>query len=52
MCRGAKYSVGSLRKHVAYAEIDKELFDLLQSVDMRAKFRVLLISTYLNNKNS
>lgn len=46
---GAKYSIGSLRKNVAYAEIDSELFALMQSEDTRAELRVLLISTYLND---
>lgn len=48
---GAKYSVGSLRKNVAYAEIDKELFELFQSEYARAKIKVLLISTYLSDKH-
>lgn len=46
---GAKYSIGSIRKHIAYAQIDQELFELMQSEDARAKLRVLLISTYLND---
>lgn len=48
---GAKYSIGSLRKNIAYAEIDKELFELLLSEDTRAKVRILLITTYLSDKH-
>lgn len=44
------YAVGSIRKQGIYAEIDEKLFELLQSAEIRAKIRVLLISTYLNNK--
>ena len=44
------YAVGSVRKQGIYAEIDDKLFELLQSAEVRAKIRVLLISTYLNNK--
>ena len=45
---GSKYSVNNLRKQVSYAEIDEELFELLNSEDTRAKFREILIATYLN----
>ncbi len=45
----AKYSVGSIRANIAYAEIDTELFALMQNEDARAQLRVLLISTYLND---
>ncbi|MFR9545682.1 MAG: hypothetical protein SNJ29_08915 [Rikenellaceae bacterium] len=45
----AKYSVGSIRANIAYAEIDTELFALMQDEDARAQLRVLLISTYLND---
>ncbi len=48
---GAKYSIGSIRKNIAYDEIDAELFKLMQDKDTRAQLRVLLISTYLNNSN-
>ena len=45
--QGGKYSVVNLREQVAYAEIDKELFEMLQDKEVRAKIRVLMISTYL-----
>ncbi len=48
---GAKYSVGSLQKNVAYAEIDRDLFELLQSEEARSMFRDLLIAKYLNDKH-
>lgn len=44
------YSTSSLRQNIAYAQIDKELFELLQNPNARAKLRVLLISTYLNDQ--
>ena len=47
--RGSMYSVNNLRKQVKYAEIDRELFELLQSDDTRARLRVLLVSTYLQD---
>ena len=34
----------------ALAAIDDELFDLLQDSNVRAKLRVVLISTYLDNQ--
>ena len=43
------YSIKGLRKQYRHAEIDSELFELLQNSDVRARLRVLLISTYLNN---
>lgn len=46
---GAKYSVGNLRKNVAHAEIDEELFELLQSEDVRTKVKALLITKYLSD---
>ena len=39
----------NLRKQVKYAEIDRELFELLQSDDTRARLRVLLVFTYLQD---
>ena len=47
---GSMYSVNNLKKQVKYSEIDSELFELLQTEDMRAKLRVLLIATYLKNR--
>ena len=44
------YSVKKLREQYRYAEIDTELFKLLKNEDARARLRVLLISTYLNNR--
>lgn len=49
--QGSPYSLTNLRKHVKYAKIDQELFDLLLSEDVRAKFRVLLITTYFGDKH-
>lgn len=42
------YSKKNLREHIAYAIIDKELFDLLKDSNVRAKLRVTLISIYLS----
>ena len=44
------YSIKGLRKQFRYAEIDNELFKLLKDEDARARLRVILISTYLNNR--
>ena len=44
------YSVNNLRKQVKYAEIDSELFELLQYDDSREKIKGLLLNTYLNDK--
>jgi putative restriction endonuclease len=44
------YSVKAMRKAFAYAEIDEELFVLLQNMDARAMLRVVLINTYLSNQ--
>jgi putative restriction endonuclease len=41
------YTLSTLRTQYAYAEIDPELFHLLQNADQRAKLRVQLISEYL-----
>jgi predicted restriction endonuclease len=41
------YSVGTMRNNFRGAKIDTELFDLLHDEDVRAKLRVVLISTYL-----
>ena len=48
--KGNPYSVGTIRKNIRYAEIDNELFELLQNEDVRTKLRVLLIGTYLQNQ--
>ena len=48
--RKPTYSVKKLREQYRYAEIDTELFKLLKNEDARARLRVLLISTYLNNR--
>ena len=39
-----------MNEAIDYAIIDKELFDILQDCCVRAKFRVLLISCYLNSE--
>ena len=44
------YSMSNLRKQIAYARIDNELFELLKNPNVRAKLRVVLISTYLDNQ--
>lgn len=44
------YSMSNLRNHIAYARIDKELFELLKNPNVRAKLRVVLISNYLDNQ--
>lgn len=44
------YSTTNLRKNIAYAQIDKELFELLKDLNVRAKLRVTLICTYINNQ--
>lgn len=44
------YSLTNLRKNIAYAQIDDELFNLLKDQSVRAKLRVVLIATYLNNQ--
>lgn len=49
--RGSMYSVANLRKMVRYAEIDRELFEIFMDEDARAKFRTLLISTYLGGRS-
>ncbi len=45
----SNYSISNLRKNIAYARIDEELFELLKNPNVRAKLRVVLISTYLDN---
>lgn len=42
------YSVKSLGKF-CYAELDRDLYDLLQNESIRAHLRVILISKYLNS---
>lgn len=44
------YSLKGLRGQFRYAEIDNELFEFLKDDDARARLRVILISTYLNNR--
>lgn len=44
-------SVKRIRELYQYAEIDQELFDLLQNQEARAILRTHLISTYLNNQH-
>ena len=41
--QGNPYAPGTTRKLIRYAEIDKELFELLQDETNRAKLRVMLI---------
>ena len=45
--QGNPYAPGTTRKLIRYAEIDKELFDLLQNEPNRAKLRTTLIKHYL-----
>ena len=44
---GNPYAPSTTRKLIRYAEIDKELFGLLQDETNRAKFRTTLIKHYL-----
>lgn len=44
------YSLSNLRRNIAYARIDEELFEILKNQNARAKLRVILISTYINNQ--
>lgn len=46
----SSYSVSSIRKEIAFAAIDDKLFELLKDSNVRAKLRVVLISTYLDNQ--
>ena len=45
--QGRPYALSTTRRLIRYAEIDQELFDLLQSESNRAKLRVTLIKNYL-----
>ncbi len=45
--QGNPCAPGTTRKLIRYAEIDKELFDLLQDETNRAKLRTTLIKNYL-----
>ena len=45
--KSRSYSTKALREEFSYAVIDEELFALLQSEDVRAKLRTLLIGKYL-----
>ena len=49
--QGSLYSVNNLRKQVKYAEIENQLYILLQSEDTRAELRTILINTYLNDNH-
>ncbi len=44
------YTIKSMRRAFAYAEIDGMLFQLLRNSDARAMLRVVLINTYLTNQ--
>lgn len=46
----SNYSLSNLRKNIAHARMDEELFELLKNPNVRAKLRVVLISMYLNNQ--
>lgn len=46
----SNYSLPHLRKNIAYARMDEELFDFLKNPNVRAKLRIVLISTYLDNQ--
>ena len=46
---GNPTSARTIRQHIRYAEIDQELFDLLQSETNRARLRVTLIKNYLQS---
>ena len=45
--QGNPYSAGTIRQHIRYAQIDNELFEVLNDQTNRARLRVLLISIYL-----
>lgn len=44
------YSVGTIHKNFRWARIDKNLFELLQDEDVRAKLRTTLITTYIQSQ--
>lgn len=44
------YSIKGLKEKYLYAEIDEELFHLLQNADARAQLRSTLISQYLSDQ--
>ena len=46
----SSYSLSTLKQHIAYARIDRKLFEVLKNPNVRAKLRVVLISTYLDNQ--
>ena len=46
----SNYSLHNIRANIAYAKIEKELFDLLQDKNVLAKLRVTLITRYLDNQ--
>ena len=47
----SNYSVSNLRKKIAFAVIDLELFELLQSsAIVRRTLRSILVDTYINNQ--
>lgn len=45
--QGNPYSASTLRQHIKYAQIDKDLFELLKDKTNRAMLRTLLIGIYL-----
>ena len=45
--QGNPYSKGTTCKLIRYAEIDRELFEILQDKTNRAQIRILLIKHYL-----
>ena len=49
----SNYSVSNLRKKIAFAVIDLELFELLQSSAIARKtLRTILVDTYINNQHT
>ncbi len=45
--QGNPYRPSTIKKHIKYAEMDMELFLILQNQSERAKFRVALVKMYL-----
>lgn len=45
---GSKYSISNLRKNVAYAEIDKELFELLKNRATIERMKTLIFTIHLD----
>ena len=44
------YAISTLRSHYKYAEIDRELFELMGDHDACQRLREVLITTYLQNR--